>query len=561
MRKFIPYIYIAFFLWNIRPAFGQTFTLKISAKDSINSIFLNSIQYQKTHKSESSLFKCLDTIKNKLEQKGFINYSLDTVLKSDSIYNAKFNLENHHHTVRVFYKDKDIAKELLYNVTSSVTDNYFDIQTERLPWALNAIVGIFENQGMSFTEVSLNNINLKKDFVEANLAIKKSDPRKIDKIVINGYENFPVAYINHFLQLDNNTVFKRSKLIKSSELIKTLPFVSEIKPAEILFTKDSTIVYLFLKKEVSNKFDGLIGFTSKETGKGVSFNGYLDLSLNNIFNSGESFSLFWKNNGNERQDFTISTTIPFVFNSRFSFKGALNIYKQDSTFINTKTKFALPFSLNEKHSLGLSLQTEFSSNLLTTNLNNDILDFSNIFYGLNYNYRISGQHALFPIKLSINGEFLTGVRKIDGNISKQSRIYFMSYYLWSLNVKNHFFIQNESSTILSNSFLTNELYRIGGANSIRGFNDKSILASTYTYFTIEYRFSPNNSSYLYSITDLGYLDNRAINKSSQIYSLGLGYAFRTKLGLINLSYAIGKLSEQKFDFNNSKFHINITSLF
>ncbi len=561
MQKFIPYIYIAFFLWNIRPAFGQEFTLKISGKDSFHSVLLNSIKYQTIHKTEFSLRESLDSIKNKLEKKGFLNYTLDTLKKNDSIYDAMFNLGNLRNVVRIYYEDKEISKEQLFHITSLVTDEYIDIPIEQLSESLNSIVEVFENQGKSFTEVSLKNIILKKDFIEATLEIKKSDARKIDKIVINGYENFPRAYLEHFLQLKNNTLFNRVKLDKASDLINTLPFVSEIKAPEILFTKDSTIVYLFFKKEVSNKFDGLVGFSSKEKGSGVSFNGYLDLSLNNVFNSGESFSLFWKNNGNDRQDFTLSTTIPFIFNTGFSINAALNIYKQDSTFVNTKAKFTIPYLLNERHSLGVSFQTETSSNLLINNTSSDVFDFSTVFYGIYYNFQIANDQIIFPIKLNINTELLTGGRKIDGNFNQQSRIYLKSHYLWSLNLRNHFFIQNESSTLLSDNFLINELYRLGGVNSIRGFNEESILASTYSFFTVEYRFSPNNSSYLYSITDLGYLDNRNINKSSQIYSLGLGYAFRTKLGLLNLSYAIGKLSDQQFDLNNSKFHIKVISFF
>ena len=80
--------------------------------------------------------------------------------------------------------------------------------------------------------------------------IKKTETRKIDKIIINGYENFPSGYLSNYLQLKNNSIFNRTKLNKSSDLINTLPFVSEIKPPEILFTKDSTIVYLFLKKDL-----------------------------------------------------------------------------------------------------------------------------------------------------------------------------------------------------------------------------------------------------------------------------------------------------------------------
>ncbi len=526
----------------------------------MNTIFINSIQYQKNHNSEISLFNSLDSVKNKLQQKGFFSVELDTLIKKDTLYNAKLNLENFHKTVRIYYSNTELGKEHLFKISPTVKDTYFDIRIERLSRTLNEIVGVFESQGNSFTQVSLKDIIVKKELIEGVLDIKKSKPRKIDKVVINGYENFPKTYLNHFLKLKSNTLFNKSKLDKTSELLTILPFVTETKPPEILFTKDSTIVYLYIKKKAFNKFDGLIGFTSQEDGTGISFNGYLDLSLNNVFNGGESFSLHWRNNGDERQVFNLSTTIPYIFNSRFSPEAELNIYKQDSTFINTKTKFLLPYSINERNAVGLSLYTETSSNLLT-NVINDIGDFNTIFYGINYRYQIPNNQFLFPIKFNIFSELFTGNRKTDDNNIKQSKIYFKTNYLWNLNYKNHIYLQNETSTLLSDNILTNELFRIGGVNSIRGFDEESIFASTYSYFTIEYRYTPNNTSYLYSITDLGYIDNEIINQSSQIYSLGLGYAFTTKLGVLNLSYALGKFSNQPFDFGNSRFHLKIISFF
>ncbi len=552
---------LVFFLWNFGSIHGQKLTLNISAKDSVNTFFINSIEYQKIHLSEISLFNSLDSVKNKLEQKGFLNFSLDSIVKKDSIYHAKFNLGTLNKTIRIYYSNEDIRKEQLFKVISSVKDNYFDISTESIPNTLNAIVGIFETQGNSFTQVSLKNILVKKELIEGYLNIVKSDIRKIDNIVINGYEDFPKTYLRYFLRIKKNTLFNKTKLDNVSELLNTLLFVTEIKPPEVLFTKDSTIVYLYLKKKASNKFDGLLGFTSKENGSGISFNGYLDFTLHNIFNGGESFSLYWKNNSNERQVFNISTTLPYIFNSRFSPEVAFNIFKQDSTFINTKTKFLLPYAINERNAIGISLHTETSSNLLTNSITGNIDDFSTLFYGLNYSYQISNQSRLFPIKFNIYSELLTGRRKTDKITIKQSKIYFKSTYLWSLNLKNHIFLQNETSTLLSDNILTNELFRIGGVNSIRGFNEESIFASTYSYFTIEYRFNTNNSSYLYSITDIGYVDNETINQSSQIYSLGLGYAFTTKLGLLNFSYAIGKFSNLPLDISNSRFHIKIVSFF
>ena len=558
-RKFTPYIYIAFFLWNFGSIFGQELTLKISTKDSTHTIFVNSINYKKNHVSEISLFKSLDSIKNKLERKGFLNLSLNTI-KQDSIYQAIFNLGKLNKTVRIFYSDKDISKEELFKISSIVSIDHFDIPTENVSSVLNEILGVFETRGNSFTQISLKNIVVNSNLIKARLVIEKSNSRKIDDIIINGYDDFPKPYLSNYLTLKKNTVFNRSKLDKSSLLIKTLPFVTEIKPAEVLFTKDSTVVYLYLKKKASSQFDGLIGFTSKDEG-GISFNGYLDLSLNNVFNTGESFSLYWKNNGEERQVFNIGATIPYLFNSRFSPQASLNIYKQDSTFINTKTKFLIPYSINERNTVGISLYQETSSNLLTINLSNDIHDFNTVFYGVNYNYRVPNDSFLFPVKFGLTSEILIGNRKSNDHRLNQSKINLRADYLWRLNFKNHIYIQNETSTLFSDNILTNELFRLGGVNSIRGFDEESIFASTYSFFTFEYRFSTNNTSYLYSITDLGYIDNEINNQSSQIFSLGVGYLFNTNLGILNLSYAIGKFSNQPIDINNSRFHLKIISFF
>ncbi len=461
--------------------------------------------------------------------------------------------------IKVYYPNQYLnRKQLLNEFRFSVTNNYFEVTPEELSTTLKTITSLFEKQGNSFTRAVLKNIAIKNDTIVADLYIKKSHSRKIDKVIINGYTDFPKAYLKHHLKLKTNTLFTKDKLDQISNTINTLSFVTETKPPEVLFTNDSTIVYLYLKKKVSNKFDGLIGFTSKENGKGLLFNGYLDLSLNNIFNTGENFSLIWKNNGKERQLFDISLSLPYLFNSKFSPNARLNIYKQDSSFINTSIKFELPYKINYRNSLGLTLLSENSTNLLTIN-SNTINDFKNLFYGLNYNYQVFNTHPLFPKKFNFYSEALTGRRKSEDTISNQSKFYLKTHFLWSLNRKHHVFLQNQSALLNSKELFNNELFRIGGSNSIRGFDEESLLASKYSLSTIEYRFTPNNTSYIYTITDLGFTDNSS--QTSKLYALGLGYAFTSKLGFVNLSYAIGGFSDTPLTFDNSRFHIKIVSLF
>ncbi len=559
---FTPYIYIAFFLLNVGSAIGQKLVLKISSKDSLNTVFVNSVKFQKIHNTESTLFQTIDSVKNQIEQKGFINAALDTIVKIDSIYNVYFSLGNISNIVKIFYNNKDISEAQLKRMHSSTTDQYFIVESKKLSRSLDQIVGIFEKQGNAFTQVYLKDIRIHRDTIEAFLHIKEAKPRKIDKVIINGYTDFPPAYLKHYLKLKNNTLFSSSKLERISANVKNLTYVREIKPPEVLFTPDSTMVYLYLKKKESNKFDGLIGFSSKETGGGIQFNGYLDLSLNNVFNRGESIAFYWKNNGNERQVFNLNTSVPYIFNSRLSPKAELNIYKQDSSFINTNFRFNLPYALNERNSLGISFQSLSSSDLLTNNTNTAISNFSNLFYGLNYEYQILSEHAIFPSRFHMFSEILRGNRKTEGNHTTQTKLYLRTHYLWSLNYRNHIFVQNASSTLLSDDLLlNNELFRIGGSNSMRGFNEESILTSTYSYFNLEYRILTNNTSYLYSITDAGYIENNVIDKASKLYAIGVGYAFTTKFGFLDLSYAFGGISNEPFNLDNSRFHLKIISFF
>ncbi|WP_157972791.1 ShlB/FhaC/HecB family hemolysin secretion/activation protein [Aureibaculum luteum] len=557
-QKFTPYIYILFLILFFNHCHGQKTVLNISAIDSTSTLFLRNIHYKKRHFTEKSIFTTLDSIKKEIEKSGFINHNIDSLIKNDSSYTAYFNLKNQIKIIRIYFDNNKFTPFQLIGISEKVTSNFFEVQPLKLTNALQTITNTLEKEGKSFSEVSLKNITIKNDtLIESHLYIKKSTARKIDKVIINGYSNFPKPFLIHKLGIEKNTVFSKQKIDKASSAINFIPFVSELKPSEVLFTKDSTIVYLNLKKENANKFDGLIGFTSKETGKGLSLNGYLDLSLNNLFNSGENLNLTWKNNGNDRQVFNLDISLPYVFNSKLSPYLALNIYKQDSSFVNTLFKFALPYQIDYRNSIGFMLQSESSLNLLSY-INSNIEDYSNLFFGLNYNYSIPLNHNIFKTKFNLIIEALAGKRN---GITKdnQNKIHLKSNFLWSLNLKNYIFIQNQSGLINSKNLYNNELFRIGGSNSIRGFDEESIFASSYSTFNFEYRYSTNNGSYLYSITDLGYINNN--KQTSQLYALGLGYAFTSKLGLINLSYAIGGNSNQAIELNNSRFHLKIINFF
>ncbi|OYX23234.1 MAG: hypothetical protein B7Z06_10490 [Flavobacteriales bacterium 32-35-8] len=114
---------------------------------------------------------------------------------------------------------------------------------------------------------------------------------------------------------------------------------------------------------------------------------------------------------------------------------------------------------------------------------------------------------------------------------------------------------------MSDTYFENELLRFGGINSIRGFEENSLLASSYGILNSEYRFQLNNTIYIHTITDFAYFENKITNVKEKLIGYGFGLGILTNSGLLKLNYANGKSENQEFKLSNSKIHISLTANF
>ena len=553
-----PFIYILSFT----SVYAQNFELKIHSKDSSNNATLKSLTFLKSHKSKQSIVQEIEAISKKIALKGFLNNNY-LLTQKDSIFNCQYTLNNKVDFTRVNYKNKLLEKHLLNQLSKNYTDTYFEILTSEIENTLNSIVNYYESKGASFTTASLKNIIQKNNKLAANLELNISKNRKINSIVIKGYANFPKKYLTHYLNLKPNALFNLNSLLKINKLVNTIPFVTQLKKPEVLFTKDSTTLFLYLEKKSTNKFDGIIGFSNENNNNNnnnkLAFNGYLDLNLNNIFNKGQTFSLNWKNNGNDTQTLKLKFKNPFVFNSRYSTSGEFSIFKQDSTYINSKSLLQINYSINRNNSINAILTNENSNLTSTIDSPIGIEAFKNTFIGASYTYKNflkiqnNGKPTLF-----INIGYLIGNSNRNNLKNHQNKVQLSATYLFDINYKNSIFIKNTTEILNTANPLQNELFRIGGTNSIRGFDEQSIFTSKYSVTNIEYHYNINQTSHIYSVTDFAISQDSLTKSTSKLFGIGLGYYFNTNYSIFNLSYVIGKNSETHFNLNNSKIHIKAT---
>ena len=107
--------------------------------------------------------------------------------------------------------------------------------------------------------------------------------------------------------------------------------------------------------------------------------------------------------------------------------------------------------------------------------------------------------------------------------------------------------------------MINELFRFGGINSIRGFEENSLQANFLATILTEYRHTLSPSLYIHSIVDYGFFEDKTIlQKNGQrenLLSLGLGVGLQTKNGLLKLAFANGKKNNDNLTFYNSIVNI------
>ena len=538
---------------------AQERLLFLIAKDSTHQSLLEQTNSSNTLIDSSALPLKIKTLRDQLEKKGFLNNVIDSIVHTDSTSFAYFDLG----------KQISVAK---LRTNEYFPDQFRDFEVNRdtdeielpfiqVPEFLESLAQFYADQGDPFARVSLKKISLRDSVLSADLFIQTTKVRKIDNIVIEGYPNVPEGFRKNSLGIEIGSDFNKKAIDLSYNAVNNIPFVNQIKPPEVLFTPDSTLVYYFLEKQKSNYFDGLVGFGSNETNGNLVFYGYVDLFLQNIFNAGESIKIHWQSNGEDRKEFKINTILPYVAKSKFTTKLGFELYRQDSTFSNVLFDLDLEYQLSVRSKLAGLLSYTNSNNLNSSVQNDSINSFQKLGYGISFSTEKMNLNRLnwYNYQVYLSGIF--GNRDSDSRSQQQFEISLLTNKLWQINDRSFIFSQVQGKYLRSDTYFTNELYRIGGTETLRGFNEQSIFANLYGILNVEFRYRTSENDYFIALSDLGYLDNALLKNQTNTLSFGLGYSLMSKVGRINLIYALGKTQENSFDFNQSNMHLSILNNF
>jgi hemolysin activation/secretion protein len=172
---------------------------------------------------------------------------------------------------------------------------------------------------------------------------------------------------------------------------------------------------------------------------------------------------------------------------------------------------------------------------------------------LNYIYNPSKGYYFLTDIASGNRNFNnTSTKHLELNINFD--FYFPIYqkFIYKLSSQNKYLISKDD-------FFQNELYKVGGFNSVRGFDEDAFFTQSFSVLTNEIRFLYEKKSNVYIFSDIARVES--LNDNSLLYGFGFGTNFSTKAGIFSISYALGKTDNNPIQISNSKIHLGYINRF
>ncbi len=499
---------------------------------------------------------------HKINRKGFINPSLgESRMKEDTLsYKAK--LGKQYSYLRLGTSSIDTDMEL---------DEAVIIKIDAYEKFVKDLLDKLSVKGQVFSKVQLEALAIANDStLSGELKIERSLERKITAIKVKGYNDFPESFFKYYLDLEESDIFNRESIIKRAKGIDELGFVRQTKEPQVQFTRDSTLLYMYLEKQKSNRFEGFLGFTNDDQ-QDLQLNGDLDLRLVNNFNFGESFDLRYKNNGSDQEQFSVGAELPYLLSTPISLELGLDFFRQDSTFSTSSQDIKVKYQLSRQWLIktgaifnrSTSLQDEQSFVLDTS-----VVDYRSNRYMIGSSFHLpTSIKTSLPIKNGIDLEASAGNRKLldlpddqEPNM-RQFTLKLDNQWYIPVNKRQFIYLGNFNRWLLSDNYVTNELFRFGGMKNIRGFSENSLFADLYAVLQTEYRYILSSDLFVHSVLDLSYYQEQLNNIEQDLYSIGLGIGLKTQGGTLRLILANGNQTGRSVQFDQTQFHIRFSSLF
>ena len=548
--------------------------LSASAQNSYN-LSLSGDSYQHVYRKKVPKFKdslsviqFLRTIQTTAIAKGYILASMDSIRVQKKTIYASFFLGDKFDKLQLTIEQDDMnfLKETARLKEKNLAKIPFN--PKEVAFILQEIMKNTLNYGYPFSRIKLDSFIYTSNVLQASLVLQKGPKYSWEKISIKGDSTISEKLISSLIHIKTGDVYNESKLVELSNRLKQINYIQEIKPFEILFTETGAELFLYLKSVPISTVNGVAGLQPNPVTEKLSVTGEINLKLINVLHRGETVQLNWRSIQPGTQALNAGVNYPFLFKSPFGIDLAFQLYKRDTTFLETRSTAGIQYLLNNGGYLKAFYQ-HHSSSLLSQSMSTvTYSEISNNSYGLSFFKRAldylpnPGKGYIFSIEAALGSRLSSSNDTLEKVRSTTIRSGIQFTWYIPLSKRNVLKLLVGGETFSAPEIYRNELFRFGGLNTLRGFNEEEIFASTKALLSIEYRFLTDRNSHAFVFFDQGIYENRSDSYVRDTpYGFGAGFSFGTQLGIFSISYGLGHQFDNPILIRNGKIHFGYIAYF
>ncbi len=555
-------IIIMLFLVNHSISQGLKVEYNIIGIEKINN------ELKTNFKDSSELQQYLNSLQKKAWEENYLEFNTELVLTEENKFLISGNVGKHYDNIQLILDEKEyhFLKRKISHHKDEIWIN--KLSPTNIHRRINAIVNIYANNGYPFCQVQIDNIEVKGDSFHGELVIDRGMLTAWKKIHVKGDSSLNSKFIQSLINIKQGELYDESEIKTISIVIRNTAYLKELSPPELIFTKEGAELYLYLENNPRSSINGIVGFQPDPISGKLNFTGDVRLNLLNVLRHGEKLNLNWQSVAEQTQSLNSSISYPYLFNTAFGIEGRFNLYKRDSSFLETFARTGLTYNLKPNWTISV-FYARNSSNLLsgvyqqdnrgTVQTNGYGVGSENI--QLDYLPNPSkGYYFETNIQGGIRSFQTSDTLPVEKDETLRSELKLGVYI--PITPRHVLRFENQSAFYFAEEIFTNELYRFGGLLEQRGFNEDELLASSRTTFTAEYRFLLDQNSNVFAFYDLSWYESKTMDYLRDIpMGTGLGFSFSSNVGIFNLAYAIGSQQNNGFQLANSKIHFGYTALF
>jgi len=408
--------------------------------------------------------------------------------------------------------------------------------------------------------------------VLAKIRVSTGDEVRTSGVIFEGRRYNDADYLARIAGIRDSSVVTERKLERARENLQNSELFTKVGEASIVKKGGRYYIAYPVVERNTNAFDLILGYVPR-VGKSNIIVGTGRLSLKNALWNWSALNLSFERlqqyvtrfQGGYHQEWLFGMPLGAGFSFRF--------YQQDSSYQQRSIHFSGDYQLNSTTRLLVGLRREVTAVSGQGSLIYPVVDASLSLLDLGLQYQnldyldnpTQGLQVSFVAESGfkwISQDTLAGIQRQRikyRSFHVDAQPYFPLFRRQVITPSVHAF------ALQAGPYFESDLYRFGGAESLRGYAEEQFSASRMIWGDLEWRYLLEARSYGFIFGAAGTYYRPAMRAGlvrtgrqvQRLYSFGLGFSVHTSLGQLKFTYA--KSADDPID--NGKVHVSISGRF